>query len=322
MGAYVLYYHRIFPDEPASDVTLSLFEWEMSYLKKHYQVLSLTELIDYINGELVLDKPGVAITFDDGWFDNFVYAWPVLKKYDLKATIFVSTGKIRAENSVRHTMEDCWNGKANIRDLQRTKSVEKGYLESFSGNLGEFLTWEELRVMQKSGVFDIQSHGVEHRKVVCSENITGTAKGSEGWSVKSAMPDTKEGMPLYPIKSALSAKAYYPGSMQWETEQEMRGRILGELVQSRDRIASEIGIEPLHFCWPWGEYIETGIELAREAGYKACYTTKAGTVLPGADPYTISRVSSGKGKITFVKRGLIYSSPALSRSYSFLTGRK
>lgn len=326
MGAYVLYYHRIYPNGPAPDVTLSLFEWEMSYLKKHYQVLSLTELNDYINGKLIiLDKPGVAITFDDGWFDNFVYALPVLKKYDLKATIFVSTGKINSESRVRPTLEECWNGNIGFDALQKPGSVEEGFLESLNGNLNEFLTWEELRVMQKSGVFDIQSHGVGHRRVFCSDEAKGVMEGKVSWSVLSASPEIKEGMPFYPVKSALAARAYYPGVMgtgRWETEEEMRSRILRELVESRDRIASEVGVTPVHFCWPWGQCSDAGTQLAKEAGYQACYTTKAGTVLPGADPYTVPRVSAGKGKITFVKRGLIYSSPALSKSYTFLTGRK
>lgn len=325
MGAYVLYYHRIFPNDPAPDVTLSLFDWEMAYLKKHYQVLSLNELLDYMNGDLVLDRPGVAVTFDDGWFDNFVYAWPVLKKHGLKATIFVSTGKIKAENSVRQTLEDCWNGRATLDALQKPKGVEEGFLDSLTGDFREFLTWEELRVMQKSGVFDIQSHGVEHRKVFCSDEAQGFVHGKVGWSVISASAAIKEGMPLYPVRSALAARSYYPadaqGSGRWESKEEMKKRILGELTESKDRIASEIGVAPVHLCWPWGQYNDLGLELAREAGYQACYTTKAGAVTKGTDRYRIQRVSTKGGRLTFVKRGMVYTNPIISKAYRFLTRR-
>jgi peptidoglycan/xylan/chitin deacetylase (PgdA/CDA1 family) len=325
MGAYILYYHRIFPNGPAPDVTLSLFEWEMAYLRKRYQVLSLMELLEYLNGDFKLDRPGVVITFDDGWFDNFVYAWPVLKKYGLKATIFVSTGKIRSDSGVRPTIEDCRGGRTNFDSLQKPKSVEKGFIESLSGDFQEFLTWEELRVMQKSLIFDIQSHGVEHRKIFCSDQAEGTVKGKIGWSLLSASPEIKEGVSLYPLRSSLAARAYSPdgqGIGSWETEVEMRRRILGELIESRDRITSEIGDKPLHLCWPWGQYCDAGIELAKEAGYEACYTTKAGTISKDTDIYRIPRVSTSGGKLTFVKRSMIYSNPLFSKAYGYLTGRR
>lgn len=320
MGVYVLYYHRIYPQGPADDVTLPLFEWEMKYLKKRYQILSLINIIDYINGDLTLEKPGVAITFDDGWFDNFVYAYPVLKKYGLKATIFVSTGKIRIDNIVRPTLGDL-----SIDNLQKPQGAKEGFTDSLYGNLNEFLSWEELRVMQRSGVIDVQSHGVEHRRTFCGDEPKGTATGNVSWSVLSASPDIKEGMPIYSVRSALAARSYYPdfsgGPGRWETEDDMRKRILGELVESRDRIHSEIGVKPLHFCWPWGQYSDIGIELAKDAGYNACYTTKAGSVATGTDRYGIPRVSTKGGKLTFMKRGIVYSNPFISKLYGFLTER-
>lgn len=322
MGVYVLYYHRIYPEGPADDVTLPLFDWEMKYIKKRYQILSLTDLIDYINGDLALERPGVAITFDDGWFDNFVYAWPVLKKYGLKATIFVSTGKIRNENIVRPTLDDCWRKALSIDNLQKPESAKKGFVDSLYGNFNEFLSWEELRVMQRSGVIDVQSHGVEHRRIFCGDKPKGTATDKVSWSVLSASPDIKEGMPIYPVRSALAARAYYPdfsgGHGRWETEDDMRKRILAELVESRDRIHSEIGFRPLHFCWPWGQYSEVGIELAKKAGYEVCYTTKAGTITTDTDRLMVPRVSTKGGKLTFIKRGLVYSNPYISKAYGFL----
>jgi len=372
MGAYILYYHRIFSQRPAPDVTLPLFEWEMSYLKKHYQVLSLDKLLDYMNGKLVLERPAAAITFDDGWFDNFVYAYPVLEKYGLKAAIFVSTGKIRPEKRVRPTLKDCWNGRVTLDALQKPKSVGESFLESLSGNLKEFLTWEELRVMQKSGTFLVQSHGIEHKSIFSGEDIKGFIQGDPGWKIRSAAKDTRIGVPFYPMKSSLGGRAYYPDpslndymasysaqkgraeecseecskegcskseedlmreverfrssnpqdSGKWETDDDMRKRILGELIESRDKITSEIGVTPVHFCWPWGQYTDLGINLAQDAGYHACYTTKAGTVSTTTDRYRVPRVSTTGGKITFIKRGLIYTNSKISKAYLFLSRRR
>lgn len=325
MSVYILYYHRISSKAQPLCVSFKLFNWEMAYLKKHYQILSLNELLNYMNGDLTLNRPGVVITFDDGWFDNFVYAYPILKKYGLKATVFVSTGKMGTDTIVRDTIEDCWNGKTTLNDLRQPIDVDKSWADSLSDNFNEFLTWEELRIMQKSGVFDVESHGVEHRKVFCSDAAEGMVKGKVSWSVLSASPDIKEGMPLYPVRSALAARAYYPdfsgGPGRWETEEEMKMRIWRELVESKERISSEIGVTPLHLCWPFGEYSNVGVDLSRKTGYQACYTTRAGSISAGADRYMIPRVSTSGGKLTFVKRSMIYSNPLFSKAYSYLTRR-
>lgn len=365
MGAYVLYYHRVLPEGRSPDLSLKLFESEMLYLKKRYQVLTLDELLAYIRGELTLKRPGVAITFDDGWFDNYVYAYPVLKKHGLKAAIFVSTGKIRDEAGVRPTMEDCRDGRLGIDNLQRPKSTMEANIESFLGNLQEFLTWEELRVMQKSGTISVQSHGVEHRKAFSGDEVVGFYRPDTGWEEVSAAADIRTGVPLYPIYSALGSKIFYPApsmnnhmalyaaerggegflknelaikemmdevmrykasnpgsSGRWETDDEMKNRIRKELADSRDRIFNETGVKPSHFCWPWGQYNDEGVEIARKAGYHACYTTRAGTVSAETDKFEIPRVSTRGGVLMFIKRGLIYSSPVISRAYLSWTGRR
>jgi len=66
----------------------------MEYLSKNYNVLPLDELIDAIKSGRKLRDYTCAITFDDGWQDNYKNAFPVLKKYHLPATIFITTGFI------------------------------------------------------------------------------------------------------------------------------------------------------------------------------------------------------------------------------------
>jgi peptidoglycan/xylan/chitin deacetylase (PgdA/CDA1 family) len=74
------------------------FDLEMSYLCRHFTVISLqclAESIDHLN-EL---PPNVAVvTFDDGYKDNYTNAYPILKKHNLGATVFVATGNIDNED--------------------------------------------------------------------------------------------------------------------------------------------------------------------------------------------------------------------------------
>jgi len=89
--------------------------------------------------------------------DNWVYAWPVAKKYGMKFTLFVSPECIEPRSVVRPTLEDVWNGKCKEEELEAI-----GYL-----------SWEELKIMQESGVVDVQSHTMTHAKYVSSPALRG-----------------------------------------------------------------------------------------------------------------------------------------------------
>jgi len=100
----VLIYHHLLKDEenPYENNTavldVDLFNEHMSYLYKHgFTTLTLYELEQFILGELEVPKKSVVITFDDGYASNFHYAYPILKKYKFKASMFLITHKIPDE---------------------------------------------------------------------------------------------------------------------------------------------------------------------------------------------------------------------------------
>jgi glycosyltransferase involved in cell wall biosynthesis len=75
-------------------VTPATFERQMAHLSKHYQVVSLTTLVDCLHRREPFPLQAVAITFDDGYRDNFVHALPILRRFSLPATIYVTTDAI------------------------------------------------------------------------------------------------------------------------------------------------------------------------------------------------------------------------------------
>lgn len=85
----VLMYHRVNDDigQKLQGLTVDIksFENQLIYFKKKFQVLSLDE--EWKS----LKKTGIVITFDDGYADNLINALPLLEKYEIQATIFVST---------------------------------------------------------------------------------------------------------------------------------------------------------------------------------------------------------------------------------------
>lgn len=94
-GAPVLMYHAIgsregkesWPDSLILNPVL--FEQHMKYLKEQgYQIVALEELAKRLEEGASVEKC-VALTFDDGYLDNYTIAIPIMKKYDAKGTFFV-----------------------------------------------------------------------------------------------------------------------------------------------------------------------------------------------------------------------------------------
>lgn len=70
------------------------FEEHMAHLAARAHVISLDHYVDAVRGRARIPRDSTIITFDDGYKDNFIHAYPVLKRYNLPATFFLSTGYI------------------------------------------------------------------------------------------------------------------------------------------------------------------------------------------------------------------------------------
>lgn len=95
-GVPVLNYHQV-NDQFHTPITTTTanFEKQMQYLHDNgYHAITQAQYRDYIENEGPLPDKPVLITFDDGYQDNYVNAWPILKKYDMTATIFIVTGYV------------------------------------------------------------------------------------------------------------------------------------------------------------------------------------------------------------------------------------
>ena len=111
--AVVLMYHRIGNDNDEPDMTVSIknFNNQISYLQKHFNIVSLDEMVNIYMSNTYLDKDTVTITLDDGFKDNYTDAYPILKKYNVPATIFIATGSIgqgnkMSEDDIRNMQKD------------------------------------------------------------------------------------------------------------------------------------------------------------------------------------------------------------------------
>src|ERR1035441_3961404 len=99
----ILMYHHIAPPQAVPLVREQIEGWEFTHSpqeferqlialrQRGYRFISLAEIVDDIRKRGVEDNRSVAVTFDDGWVDNYLFALPVLKGLSIPATFFVTT---------------------------------------------------------------------------------------------------------------------------------------------------------------------------------------------------------------------------------------
>lgn len=130
----VLIYHHFAPsglniDYNGCILNPSVFEKQMKYLVDNgYRFVSLRELFEAMRHGAKLPSKPVVITMDDGYRSNYVYAYPILKKYQVRTTIFLITGLIGDTPA------------------------------AFDPSDFSYLSWPEIKEMQASGLVDFQSH--------------------------------------------------------------------------------------------------------------------------------------------------------------------
>lgn len=149
----VLMYHHVNPHKgDMVTVTPTTFERQMEYLHEAgFKTLTLDELLSYIKGDMVLQQKAVVVTFDDGWLDNYIYAFPVLKKYNVHASVFIVTDII----------ERASRGGGKPPAVVPTHRESKLVMQQGEGHL-VFLNWDITTEMARSGLVDFYSHAKTH----------------------------------------------------------------------------------------------------------------------------------------------------------------
>ena len=151
----VLMYHHVNPHHgDIVTVTPAVFEEQMRYLRESgYKTLTIPELLSYMGGGYCPKERAVVVTFDDGWIDNYIYAFDVLEKYGIRATVFIVTDRTeRASEKTGQVVAPVPNhreSKALIRNGEEEKVV---------------LSWELVRKMAESGLAEFYSHTKSHKK--------------------------------------------------------------------------------------------------------------------------------------------------------------
>jgi len=133
---HILTYHRIcnLPREkniPYYNVYPKNFQKQMEYLVAHkFNVITLEELIYMKENSIPLPPKSIIITFDDGFRDNYMYAFPILKKFNLSADFFIVSGYIGSKDPFpwlkldSQALNHYKKNKSDWRPISKTELIE------------------------------------------------------------------------------------------------------------------------------------------------------------------------------------------------------
>lgn len=260
-------------------------DWFEEHLKNiwflNMKTLTNREMLESLDKHGKLPKNSVALTFDDGYYDNYRHAFPLLKKYKMKATLYLNTA----------------------------------YVENEENRAFTYLSWKEIEEMSSSGVFDIQLHSHRHMpifvntsfdRVVTSDNLLDRdiqhlygGNAQIGFPIFGKRGEFSSTGVIVPLEAADKFKNFYEnlsdeekGNKQliqdfinselhkdliFETLDSAKTRVLEDLNTNISLIEKHTGYKPNFFCWPWGHKSPEFIAILKSAGIKGFVTTRKGT---------------------------------------------
>ncbi len=281
----ILFYHR-FNDGSTGHLLPSLhvreFEKQVAHLKRMYSVVPMDDVADTVAEGMPFGSPVVAITIDDGYRDNYTLAYPVLKKHDVPALVYLTAGLIDTNRGL--WLDDMEFALTHARENRLSlPEVFGDRLVDISTAEGKGFALKELyRVMlpcdngERGRVVDalIQSLGLT------AEDLSRRERTMMTWDEVKEMAANGVAFAAHTL-----THPFLPVLSGDEAQNEIR--------ESRVRIEEKLGGEVRHFAIPNGkpqDFTEDLRDYCRRIGFQTVVTTDSGSVSGGDDLFSLRRV--------------------------------
>jgi len=287
----VLVYHRVrqvdqtfrFDPELVS-ATCEEFSWQMRYLQNHATPISFRELAAIVDGELPCPPNPAIVTFDDGFDDNFLNAYPILRALGVKATMFVVTDYVGSRRAfwfdqVTHVLSVAQAGSYDVPQPGRAP-VE----------LVVPVGLDERRALARRMKAGLKS-GSNDELVECVDALSRTL------GVPAAVDDPDSRPFGWEELAEMASSGLIEFGSHSKTHcilsQVNRANLIEELQVSRDRVRRATGEACTVIAYPSGgrdSYSDAVIGAIRDAGYRFACTNMAGANrLNGLRPFELRR---------------------------------
>lgn len=272
----ILMYHRIVSEkelqryiQPGMYVRNHVFEAQMKFVKENFEIISFNELLK-LSKEKKWDKEKryCAITFDDGWLDNYTYAYPVLKKNDIPATIFLPTAFIE-------THEWFWPEKMSFVLWQFYKRKMSQEQIASMNSIGDKHPW--LIHNYGGSVQDKIDSAIETCKVLRDEEIQNVivdmiAASRLTFSQERLLMNWAEIREMSESGISFGSHSCNHKILTRLSVTELKKEIEDSMAVLQARGLRYVPV----FCYPNGDYTPEIADLVKKAGYEAAITTVSG----------------------------------------------
>jgi peptidoglycan/xylan/chitin deacetylase (PgdA/CDA1 family) len=166
-GLRIIMYHKVSEDR-ADQLTVrreSLKKQFEQLVEDGYTTVSFGDLLDNLCTGTELPQRSIIITLDDGYRDTYTLAFPLLVRYNLKATVFLVAGRINSVNDWDGTREPLMNAD-EIREMAASGLVEFG-LHSYQHSDYRHLTPEEMREDISQSIAALMELKIPFEPVMC-----------------------------------------------------------------------------------------------------------------------------------------------------------
>ena len=294
--AVVIMYHRVLTSDEAERtysheaiiVNDKLFEKQLAFLKKHFNVIDAIEFVHTIQSGSSFENAACLITFDDGWIDNYLNAYPLLNKYGVSAVIFLSTDYIGYKGLF-------WQERVRRQLNKMYEIVEEdhGELKRFRETLAEvdldyLLGLPKNRRKQEieRQISDMKALSADERNVLL--NVLDSTRGRNtrdqtvdrflDWEQVQEM--TTDGIQFCPH-----------GASHLILKGVSAVEVRAEVNSAREVIRSRLGVPTLMFSYPNGEFDDNAIDILKEQDVHYAFTANRGFIRKGSCILTLPRIN-------------------------------
>jgi peptidoglycan/xylan/chitin deacetylase (PgdA/CDA1 family) len=286
--AVILRYHSVCEDagsplpyiDPGLSVPLEGFDRQMRFLRERYAPVSVDDIVEAIGGGRPLPPLAVAVTFDDGYRDNHLYAFPVLRKYGIPGAFYITAGCVEMGDPL-------WTSRLRFYFMAtREPSLALTYPEPVVLDLRSPAA---RNASFARTIATIKSAGKERggdifRDVEARLRVTDLAALRDTMMTWAEIDDMGRGGMT--IGAHTLTHPNLPGLPPEEA--------MAEIAGSKSLIEEKIKAPVLHFAYPNGRGVshfnEPVRDMVKKAGFLSSVTSIDGPVRRNDDPFTLRRL--------------------------------
>jgi peptidoglycan/xylan/chitin deacetylase (PgdA/CDA1 family) len=267
----ILMYHRVqdaLYDPWSLCVSPAHFKEQMEVLHRSCNVLSLPNLIERMQ-QVSMPENAVAITFDDGYADNFTHAFPVLSQWQIPATFFLSTSLVNTSRSF------WWDELAQLILTERiTPEVAISIVDGYALNQNKCLNDDlDIQTDPLLAVYRMLWNRINPLSIDDRNTVMQALESAASSRVDQSTPSMLNEIQIRDLSrhSLITIAAHTDHHLSLPAQNDET--ISKEISSSCDMLETLTSKRPTLFSYPFGQYDERVIAHVKDAGLTAAVTT-------------------------------------------------